>query len=312
MAADTPVPSGGRSASEYRDVADALRNRVDLFGKTLGAIATLGTTAVGITKIGDLSLTANNRWWVVAACFGLIIAALAAIGVAVRLMLVARPVFLQADVDANKELDGGERSAVRPVFAAAAQRFGYSTLLGLQERERGLRNAASRSTDEDERARRTALADDVKAEIEQAFARGQVVVVRRRATNAISGPAWFLYIAVIGGLIMFAVGADKVAGARNDPIANAKACGEARKAGATAIELGRTNALCDSAAATPAVAPTPPSAAEARAQITASLTEALTACAALVHNTADVMSGPLSSADCDPVRQAIAAVASAR
>ena len=114
---------------------------------------------------------------------------------------------------------------------AAAKRFGYTSLLGLRGRERSLREAASHTIDEDERTRRTALADDVKSEIEQAFARGQVVVVRRRATNAVTdGVAWFLYAIVIAGLVFFAIGTDKVSSAREDPIATAKACGEARNA----------------------------------------------------------------------------------
>lgn len=309
MAEDATVPSGGRTATEFHDIADALRNRVDLFGKSLGAIATFGITAVGLGKIGDLFPVKGDKWWVVAACAGLIIAAVAAIGVAVRLMRVARPVFMQADVENNNELDDeGERAAVRPVFAAAAKRFGYTTLLGLQERERSLRNAASRTTDKDERVRRTSLADEVKGEIEQALARAQVVVVRLRATAAVSGRAWLLYLAVIGGLITFAVGANKVASDRKAPIANAKACGEARKAGATAAELGRATGVCDGEAAKAAPAPKPPSAAEARAQITASLAETLKACAALVAKQGVATSGPLTDADCEPVRRAVAAM----
>ena len=55
MAEETAAPlSGGRTATEFRDIADALRSRVDLFGKTLAAVATLGTTAVGLSRIQDL------------------------------------------------------------------------------------------------------------------------------------------------------------------------------------------------------------------------------------------------------------------
>ena len=48
--AESSTLSGGRTASEIRDIADRLRNRVDLFGKTLAAVATLGTTAVGLKQ----------------------------------------------------------------------------------------------------------------------------------------------------------------------------------------------------------------------------------------------------------------------
>lgn len=310
MAEDDTTPSGGRTAGEFRDIADTLRTRVDLFGKTLAAVATLGTTAVGLSEVSDLFPADGNEWWVVGACVALGVAALAAIWVAVRLMLVGRPVFLQADLERNEELDGGERTAVRPVFEAHARRFGYSSLIGLQERERSLRLAASHATGEAERARRTKLADDVKEDIEQALARGQLVVVRRRATKAVSGAvAWALYGAVIVGLIVFAVGTDIVSSDRRDTVADAKACGDARKAGATAGELARTSPICDGEGETTGAGDSdPPTAAEARAQVAAKLAETLTTCAALVHVAGDADSGPLDDAQCDRVRRALAAI----
>lgn len=303
-AEDTTPPSGGRTAKEFRDTADALRNRVDLFGKTLAAVATLGTPAVGLSKIGDLFPADGNVGWVIAACAGLAFAALAAIGVAVRLMMVGGPLFISADLEAD-DLSENDREAVRPVFEAAARRFGYRSLLGLQERERSLRNAASRATDKDERARRTALADEVKTETEQALAQGQVVVIRKRATRAVSRwIAWLLYIIAIAGLITFAVGTDKVSSDRKDPVADAKACGDARKAGATAGELGRTKQVCDGESQAEEK-PKPPSAAQARAQMTAKLAATLEACSALVQREGDAASGPLKDADCNPVRKAV-------
>jgi hypothetical protein len=249
-AQSTAVPTGGRTVAEFRDLAEGLRKRTDLFGKTLAAVATLGTTAVGLVKIGDLFPTDGNGWWAVLACLALAIAALAAIGVAVRLMKVARPIFMRADLGSipDNELSFGEKTEVQPVFDEAAKRFGYSSLVGLEERERSLRNAALRATDKDERARRVALADEVKAEIEQALARGQVVVVRLRSTGAVSGLwAWPLYVAVAVGLILFAVGTDKVSSERKTEVhkaatAQAKNCGDARTAGAVLDELSRTGA----------------------------------------------------------------------
>jgi hypothetical protein len=64
MTEETTPPSGGRTAAEIRVVGDELRKRVDLFGKTLAAVATLGTTAVGLSKICDL-FPAEGKWgWV--------------------------------------------------------------------------------------------------------------------------------------------------------------------------------------------------------------------------------------------------------
>jgi hypothetical protein len=55
--------------------------------------------------------------------------------------------------------------------------------------------------------------------------------------------------------LAFAVCTDKVSSDRKDLIADAKACGEARTAGATAKELGRTNGICDAEAKKPEAAP---------------------------------------------------------
>lgn len=307
----TPPPSGGRTTTEYRDIADALRNRVDLFGKTLAAIATLGTTAVGLNKIGDLFPAGENGYWVALGCLALIAAALAAIGVAVRLMRVARPAFIQPDLSQSPDLDGEEVKEIEPLFEASAKRFGYSSLTGLQERERSLRTAAAHAADPDERVRRTALADEVKAEIENAVARAQVVTVRRRAANAVNGWSWALYVIVLVGLTGFALCADKVSSDRTDLIAEAKACGEARKATATADELSRTNGICESAAEPEDPTPTPPTAAEARAQVAAKLVETAALCASLEADGDDAATRPLTPADCKPVRDAAAAVSGA-
>ena len=348
-AQSTAVPTGGRTVVELREVADGLRKRTDLFGKTLAAVATLGTTAVGLVKIGDLFPTDGNGWWAAVACLALAIAALAAIAVAVRLMNVSRPIFMRADLESipDNELSFDEKTEVQPLFDEAAKRFGYSSLVGLEERERGLRSAALRATDKDERARRQALADEVKAEIEQALARGQVVVVRLRSTGAVSGFwAWPLYFAVIVGLIGFAVGTDKVSSERKTEVhkaatAQAKACGDARTAGAVSDELSRTGACaipqnaglkpltiaqakaCGDARTAGAVSdelsrtgvcandtqsdekkPKAPTAAEARLQIGAKLLEALDACTALTKQ-GEAKGGPLNEDECEDVHTAL-------
>ena len=305
-AEETAPPSGGRSAGDLREVADDLRKRVDLFGKTLAAVATLGTTAVGLEAIGDLFPIDGNGWWLVLACSGLFLAAMAALYVAVRLMNAAKPVFMSIDLE-HSGLRRKERKAVEPVYEGAAQRFGYTTLAGLEQRERALRKAAARTSDADERARRTALADEVKTEIEQALARGQVVAVRRRATNAVGDwKSVLLYAVFILGLIGFALGSDAVSDGRTDAVAVAKACGEARKAGATSGDLEQAKDVCKGEAK--ATTPKEVSSAQARAEVTTALTKALTACAELVKKEAADDSGPLQDTDCDPVREALTRV----
>jgi hypothetical protein len=48
-----------------------------------------------------------------------------------------------------------------------------------------------------------------------------------------------------------------------------------------------------------------------RAQMTAELSSALVACAALVHKAGDATSGPLADEDCDPVRKALSVMSGA-
>jgi hypothetical protein len=299
--------ASGRTPGDFRDIADELRGRVDLFGKTLAAIATTAVSAVGLAEIGDLFPTAGEDWWAVGACAALFVAGFFAVGIAVRLMRVSRPVFMRSDLDNNEELGKKEREAVRPVFEAAARRYGYTTLVGLQERERALRQASEWATDEEERARRAARADEVKTEIEDAMARGMVVTVRKRASAAVGDfKAAVFYALVIGGLIVFAVGTDRVSSARTD-IADAKACAEAREAGAKAAEL-KASGKCAEAEKQQDPPPTPPTRAEARAELAVGLAERLKECVALVE-VPGTEGQPLREADCEPVRQALAAAA---
>jgi hypothetical protein len=300
--ADLTPPDATRATADltppeaFRAAAEATRSRVDLFGKTLAALATLGTTAVGLTKVGDLFPNDGHEAWAWAAVIGLGVAALAALAVAVRLMVAGNPDEIQID---NTE------ALSQPIFKAAAGRFGFESLSGLQERERGLRAAAARAADDDERARRTALADEIKLEIDTSLARAQMLKNRQSATNAVSDSnAKMCYFVVIVGLLVFALGTDAVSSDRTDATAAAKACGDARKASATATELARAHNVCDEEAKAD---PTPqlPTAAQARADIASQLTDVLKACIALVPDGGSTEGKPLTTEDCSPVQHAL-------
>jgi hypothetical protein len=299
------TPTGGRSASQLREAADSLRNRVDLFGKTLAAIAAIGTTVVGLKKTPDLfPYQGKHGWiWIIFALLGLAAAALAAIVVAARLMKVAGPVLMTDDLDNNDDLNPDEIAEVKPAYDAAAKRFGYTSVVALRGREQSLRDAASQTIDKDERARRAALADEVNTEIEQAFARSQLVVIRRRAKNAVTdGSAFALYIVAIVGLILYLLGTDAVSSPPSRvTIADAKACGEARKANATANELEKTK-LCDKKG--PPASQEQPSAAAAKALAIKKIAAELEECTALVD------SGALEKSGCNSLREALVAKAS--
>lgn len=339
-AAGPVPPTGGRTVDQYRDAVDSLRNRVDLFGKTLAGLATVGTGAVGLAKVGDLFPNEGEEGWVWAAVIGLLAAAAGAVTVAVRLMNVSQPLVIDPDLDAT-DWRRGERSYAAKVFRASANRFGYDSLVALQQRERVLRSVAGRASNEAEQARRTTLADEVKLEIEGALARTQLVIVRRRATRAVCGMGSILcYVLVATGLVTFALGTDAVSSSRQDDIAIAKSCGEARAAGATKEELQGTacstpptaseadviaiakscgearaagatkeelqGTRCTSGAADSGGSTPPPTRNEARAALVTDLVAAWATCAKLEADAGpNAGDRPLSKADCRAIQVAI-------
>lgn len=277
--------TGLRAAKDFRDAADVLRNRVEWFGKVLVAISTLGTGAVGLAKVGDLfPVPDGSEPWAWGAVVGLVAAALAAVGIAVRMMRVGEPVVVEVGVDASSPgVAARDLPAIRRIFAAAAERFGFQSLAGVQERERSMRRAAGRADSEAERARRTALADELRTEIEIALARAEMAVVRRRATDAVGTfVAFLLYATVLGGLVLFAAGADAVASNRITVGDTAKACGDARTAGATDQEL--VDSGCEGAAERDGATDAEPSVDEQRTAFLEELAGPLTTCLTLARD----------------------------
>lgn len=313
-------PAGGaaeRTTADLDQLADRLRSRVDLYGKALAAIATLGTGAVGLATVADLAPRGPLSWvWSLGAMAALLVAAWGAVRIAAQLMQVNQPVVLDVDDDLDVGLSPDEQSDLERIYADAAQRFGLSSLQGLAERERGLRRAAARAGSDDERARRTALADEARAEIDHAIARARWAIVRRRAADAAGGrEAKRLYVAVAAGLLLFAFLADVATSRQSDNIAVAKACGEARKAGAEGRDLDQT--VCEPKAVGSdededgADEPAVPTAEEARAALVAKLAETLKECRALEATTSGTEGSedrPLEAGECAALTTAIAAL----
>ena len=50
---DTGAGTARSATVDVDKMADTIRSRVDLFGKALAAIATIGTGAVGLAKVAD-------------------------------------------------------------------------------------------------------------------------------------------------------------------------------------------------------------------------------------------------------------------
>jgi len=301
--------SGTRTAADYRDIADSLRTRVDLYGKSLAGLATVGTGAVGIAKLSDLFPENADVSWagVSAAVLGLLAAALGAVTIAVMLMKAGDAAVVEIE-DASRSPE--ETALITPIFGATARRFGMTTMPALAEKEHRLRRAATRLPAGAARTAREARADELRGEIDLALARGQVAVVRNRSTKAVSGTlAKWCYAAVAVGLVVFALGADGSSQDRDDQIATAKSCAEARKAGATSDEL--TGAGC-STPATPPSGAAGPSPEVLRTSLALRLSRLLTLCEQEValEQSEPPGSKPFGRADCDVLRDAITATVS--
>lgn len=303
---------GGRTAAGYRDVADKLRSRVDLYGKTLAGLATVGTGAVGLAKLSDLypEDADPSPGGIAVAVLGLLAAAFGAVTIAVMLMKAGDAAVVEVDAGAP-EISPDELTTITPIFTAAARRFGFSSLAALAEKENSLRRAVTRLPAGGARTDREARADELRDEIDLALARGQVAVVRHRATKAVSGAlAKCCYAMVAVGLVAFALAADGSSRDRGDQIATAKACAEAREAGATKDDLADTGCADPGSGS----AADGPSAEQFRTGLALRLSRLLTLCEKDTVSKQTVPWGnkQFGPDDCDVLRDAITKVVSIR
>jgi len=319
-----PDPEAGKAAAdastlaaaarEYDDLADKLRTRAGFFGKSLAGIASLGTGAVGLKTVSDLAPQEGTlRYWLcaIAAMLGLLAAAAGAVYVAISLMQVDEPLVLDVDDPEDGLETDGEKSVASRIYRVAARRYGMSSIQGLQERQRALRKAASRASTDDERARRTALADEAQGVIDHAVARAQLAVVRRRIREAVSGDsAKVAYGSVAAGLLLFAFLSDVATSRQSDSIDTAKACAEARDKGAVGHDFDDTR--CDPSAKSDdksdaGSTPPPSTEAESRAALIAKLVEGLANCTThqVAASAPEDKARTLDTSDCAAVTEAI-------
>lgn len=309
MATEGAPAAGTRTAADYGKIADSLRNRVDLFGKTLAGLATVATGAVGLATLSNLvpEDASPNALGIGLAVAGLLLAAFGAITIAVLLMKAGDAAVVEVE---QLGLADDEKTLIDPIFTEAARRFGLASLKALDEKEISLRRAASRMPVGDMRTVREERALEIRTEVELALARSQVAVVRRRASSAVSGKlAKWCYGFVAVGLVVFALAADASSQVRSDQIATAKACAEARKAGATGAD-GLDDSGCQVDAPALAEASAKPSSPELRADVVQRLGELLIVCEKGVVSDPETTAGSVKfgSGDCKAIKDAITAI----
>jgi hypothetical protein len=323
----------------YDELAETLRGRVDTAAKAFGGLATAALTAAGIAKISDvfpLPPGPRAQLALVATVVGFAFMAIGVLWFTARLWKVNQPVFLRADaraMEADRDIDADERKEVEAVYERAARLNGLWTLGGYEARAFRLRRILARTEDPALAARLSAEVAEIEADIRMTLDRAKLRIIRRRANRAVRGKgAVVLYTVFVAGVLLFALGSDYLSSGRTEDVAIAKACADARTAGATGtshvpkicgsdprqadladISLAKQCAGARTAGATglpkacgaePAPAATETVSPEEEAATAATaLAESLDRCAAVVR------SGKLPRTACDPIRRALATVA---
>lgn len=307
------APTPARLAVDYDKLADSYRSRLDVLGKALAALATLGTTTVGLATVTNLATADDAHHHGLSGASGvaigcLLIAGCSAVLIAIALMRVNQPVVLTVDPASASEYGPEVQADVAAIYTGVATQNGFGTLSALQLQARDYRIAARIAPDEEERKRRTELADEGQAEVDQALARARWAVVRRKASRAAGG--WLsqlAYLGVLAGLLGFAFFSDLATDPETDDVALAKSCAEARSAGA--LEPNLKDTICEvpkDASSPTSTAPTLPNAAEQRAALSSALVKVLADCATMVPTTVPSPDRAVTDDDC----AAIAALAS--
>lgn len=254
----TGGPEAPAGSADFDKLSDQLRSRVDLFGKALAGLATVGTTAVSLTTVNNLAPGTMEAWsapwWCAFAALGfLLLGGGCAVGVAVRLMRVNQPVVLDTDPSSSLEYGAAANDDVQRIYKEVAEQNGFTTLSGLQSQVRALRATAGDASSDAERLRRLELATGGQAEVDRAIARARWSVVRRAAADASGGRvAICMYLGVLIGLLGFAFCSDMATDPEDDDIKVAQSCAQARSAGAVDADLDGSACQTSTAADTPA------------------------------------------------------------
>lgn len=282
----------------FRELAEGVRKRTDLAAKTLGAAGTTALSAIGIAKIADAFPYEGPWLGLVGLLVGFAAMAFALVALSIRLWRTQEPIVMRSDPDEIDDLRGDEeRRLVREVYDDMATLNDIASLRAYEARGHRLERSAVWAGPE----RATALRDRalvISAEVLATQGRAGLIIVRRRATNAITG-GWSVVVAVVFflGLLGFAFGSDSLESKRSGEVALAKSCAEAKEAGVTTLP-----ASCSGAVSGQPDEEETPSAAQTVAETVEALAAAKADCLAAAEK-----AGEAAALACMPLDRALSA-----
>jgi hypothetical protein len=148
-----------------------------------------------------------------------------------RLWHVSERIVLRSDADRMNELDGSEKETVREVYAETARLNRAPSLAALEARAHRLYRIADRTVDDEVTKRLIERANEAADDVRSVETRAGMIVVRRRASQAIRGwPAIVAFALLALAIVGFGVSADRLDSERTQLTKIVKDCAEAKKA----------------------------------------------------------------------------------
>jgi hypothetical protein len=219
----------------FRDAGEKVRARADIAAKTLGALGTTALGALGLAKIGDVfPFPRDDNAAQVAALFLILSFSVMAFAVAFftyRQWRLNQPIVLASEVARMPDLkDQAEENEVARIYKEMADLNRVQSLRSYEARAHQLNEIALR-VDDASAKRYRAQAEEIATEVLATQARAGLVIVRRRAAQAVTdSAAAVMYGLLAAAIVIFAISSDKLESERTSELAVAKECAAARTA----------------------------------------------------------------------------------
>lgn len=231
-------------AERNRAATEKIRSRTDLTAKALAAVGTAAVSAIGYNKLADVYPYGGPDWAVAIIVVGAELMIIAVLHLLRRFSdageVIVTWVDLQKTIEDNK-LDAEEVKIVRGVYEEMAKLNDVDSLAAYQARAHRYERMADSCECSSRADELRAQADLIANEISSVHTRVAALILKKRAREATSGGKTLkLILLFVIGWYLMAYAADRIESDRNGEVEVAKACADAREAGAKELP-----AICD-------------------------------------------------------------------